>query len=223
MVDAGLAEGMVDYVSAHVLRHHVGMDAQILGQDGGWRNELVAPLARERTVGVLGLGALGRACATALARHGFRVVGWSRRPADVAGVACFCGPEGLDAVLAATEILVTLLPATPATDTLLDAARLARLPAGAVVINPGRGGLIDDAALLAALDRGHLAHATLDVFRTEPLPPDHPFWAHPRVTVTPHVAAATRPDTAAVVIAENIRRGEAGEPFLHLVDRAQGY
>jgi glyoxylate/hydroxypyruvate reductase len=97
------------------------------------------------------------------------------------------------------------------------------LPPGAVVINPGRGQLIDDAALLAALDAGHLGHATLDVFREEPLPPGHPFWAHPRITVTPHIASETRPETAAGVIAENIRRCEAGEPLLHLIDRAAGY
>ena len=97
------------------------------------------------------------------------------------------------------------------------------LPEGARLINPGRGGLIDDAALLAALDRGHLAHATLDVFREEPLPAPHPFWAHPRITVTPHIAAETRPETAAETVAENVRRGEAGLPFRHLVDRAAGY
>jgi glyoxylate/hydroxypyruvate reductase A len=118
---------------------------------------------------------------------------------------------------------VLLLPSTPATEGLLDAARLARLPRGARLINPGRGSLIDDAALLAALDAGHIAHATLDVFREEPLPPAHPYWSHPRVTVTPHVAAATRPSTSAEVIAENLARAEAGMPLLHLVDRALGY
>jgi glyoxylate/hydroxypyruvate reductase A len=97
------------------------------------------------------------------------------------------------------------------------------MPRGAVVINPGRGPLIDDAALLAALDRGQIGHATLDVFREEPLPPKHPYWAHPSVTVTPHIASETRPDTASEVIADNIRRGEAGLPFLHLVDRKAGY
>jgi glyoxylate/hydroxypyruvate reductase len=97
------------------------------------------------------------------------------------------------------------------------------MPKGAVILNPGRGPLIDDDALLAALDAGHIGHATLDVFRVEPLPPDHLYWSHPRVTVTPHIAADTRAITASRVIAENIRRGEAGEPFLHLVDRKRGY
>lgn len=223
MVDAGLLEGMLDYVTGHVLRHHLDIDAFIGGQDGVWRAELVPPLARERGVGVLGLGALGGACARALAGLGFRVAGWSRRQTEVPGVACHHGETGLAAVLGRAEILVTLLPATPATDRILDAPRLALLPRGARIINPGRGSLIDDEALLAALDSGALGHATLDVFRIEPLPPEHPFWAHPRVTVTPHIAAPSRPATTAAVIAENIRRGEAGLPFLHLVDRTAGY
>jgi glyoxylate/hydroxypyruvate reductase A len=133
------------------------------------------------------------------------------------------GDDGLDAVLTRAEIVVLLLPDTPATENVLNDRTLALLPEGAAVVNPGRGPLIDDDALLAALDAGQIGHATLDVFRTEPLPPDHPYWAHPKVTVTPHIASETRPASAARVIAENIRRGEAGEPFLHLVDRKAGY
>lgn len=223
MVDPALTEGMVEYVTGHVLRHHLGMDAHIHGLKGVWRNDVKPPLARERPVAILGLGALGRACGQALAALNFPVSGWSRSAREVAGIACHSGAEGLAAVLARAEILVLLLPLTAGTQNILDAARLALLPKGAVIINPGRGALIEDAALLAALDRGHIGHATLDVFRSEPLPPDHPYWAHPRVTVTPHVAADTRTDSAAGVVAENIRRGEAGEPFLHLVDRARGY
>jgi len=222
MVDPGLTAGMVEYVAGHVLRHHLGMDAHLRLQDGVWRHDLVPPLARARRVGLLGLGALGGACAGALAGLGFDVAGWSRRPRE-AGFPTFAGEEGLAAILARSDIVVMLLPATPATEGLLDAGRLACLPPGAVVINPGRGQLIDDDALLAALDAGRLAHATLDVFREEPLPPGHPFWAHPRVTVTPHIASETRPATAATVIAENIRRAGSGAPLLHLVDRAAGY
>ena len=223
MVDPGLTRGMVEWVAAHVLRYHLGTDAHVLGQDGVWRHGVVPPLAAERTVAVLGLGELGRAVAVTLHGLGFDVVGWSRRASELAGVRTYAGEDGLAAALAGAEILVTLLPATPDTEGLIDARRLAMLPEGARLINPGRGGLIDDAALLAALDRGHLAHATLDVFREEPLPAPHPFWAHPRITVTPHVAAETRPETAAETVAENVRRGEAGLPFRYVVDRAAGY
>lgn len=222
MVDHGLTQGMVEWVTGHVLRHHLGMDRHILGQDGKWRAE-VPPLATGRRVTMLGLGALGTACAQMLSHLGFPVTGWSRRAKDIPGLTCLSGEDGLQTALQTADILVLLLPLTDETENLLDARTLALLPEGAMIVNPGRGPLIDDEALIAALDRGHVAHATLDVFREEPLPPDHPFWAHPRVTVTPHIASETRPDTAAQVVAENIRRGEAGAPFLHLVDRAHGY
>ncbi len=222
MVDHGLTQGMTEWVIGHVLRYHLGMDAHIHGLKGEWRQD-VPPLASERSVAILGLGALGQASALALAALGFRVTGWSRSPRDVPGIACLHGHEGLNQVLAGSEILVLLLPSTPATENTLRAETLALLPRGARIINPGRGPLIDDAALLAALDSGQVGHATLDVFRTEPLPSDDPYWTHPNVTVTPHIASETRPVTAAQVICENIRRGEQGEPFLHLVDREQGY
>lgn len=221
MVDPGLTRGMVEWVTGHTLRHHLGMDAHILGQDGVWRSD-IPPLARARVVTVLGLGALGAAVAETLAGLGFQVRGWARSAKQVTGVAGYHGRDGLDEALQGADIVILLLPFTSETDKLMNADRLALLAPGAVIINPGRGGLIDDDALLAALD-GPLGHATLDVFRTEPLPADHPYWAHPRVTVTPHIASETRAETAAEVIAENIRRGESGEPFLHLVDRDSGY
>lgn len=224
MVDRGLTQGMVEWVTGHVLRHHLGMDAHILhGQDGVWRNEIVPPLADQRVVAILGLGELGASCAKVLAGIGFDMRGWSRSEKSLGDMRCFHGADGLTACLSGAQIVVNLLPHTPATENILNATTLGLLAQGAVVINPGRGGAIDDAALLAALDTGQLSHATLDVFRTEPLPADHPYWAHPRVTVTPHIASATRPDTAAEIIAENIRRGEAGAALLHLVDRAAGY
>lgn len=222
MVDPGLTEGMVEWVTGHVLRYHLGIDRSLAAQDGNWDRH-VPPLARARRVGILGLGELGKAVAQALAAVNFKVSGWARRPAAIAEVNCLSGPAGLEAVLDQSDILVLLLPQTPQTENILDAGALARLPHGAKIINPGRGGLIDDAALLAALDRGQVGHATLDVFRTEPLPPDHPFWVHPNVTVTPHIASETRPETASFVIAENIRRVEAREEILHLVDRSAGY
>ena len=136
---------------------------------------------------------------------------------------CLHGDDGLARALESAQVLILLLPLTGATENIVNATALARMPQGAFVLNPGRGPLIDDAALLAALDSGQIAHATLDVFRVEPLPPEHAYWAHPNVTVTPHIASETRINTASQVVAENIRRGEAGAPFLHLVDRTLGY
>lgn len=222
MVDEeGLTQGMVEWVTGHVLRHHLGMDAHIVNPDHRWHPE-APPLSRDRPVTILGLGTLGLACGKALAGLGFPVTGWSRTAKETA-FPCFSGDDGLHAALDGAQIVVLLLPDTPATRDILDAEAIARMAPGAVVLNPGRGPLIDEQALLDALDSGHLSHATLDTFRVEPLPGEHPFWHHPKVTVTPHIASETRPDSAARVIAENIRRGDAGAPFLHLVDRAAGY
>ncbi len=223
MVDPGLSMGMLDYVTAHVLRHHVNLDAVLARQDGVWDQGLLPPVAADRTVGFLGLGSLGGACARRMSGLGFRTMGWSRRQAAMDGVDCRTGREGLEAVLRGSDIVVALLPDTPQTANLLDAATLAWMRPGAVLINAGRGSLIDDADLLAALDGGRVGHATLDAFRTEPLPADHPYWGHPRVTVTPHIAAATRVNSACAVLAQNILRGETGGTLLNQVDRAAGY
>ncbi|MDK8871924.1 glyoxylate/hydroxypyruvate reductase A [Paracoccus sp. SSJ] len=220
MVDPGLAQGMVDYCAGWALRAHLGMDRY--AQDRIWRNHLTPPLARERGMTVLGMGELGRAVASALTGLGFRVTGWSQSGRPVPGIEVLAG-AALPEALRRADVLICLLPDTPETRNLLDADRLALLPQGATVINAGRGTLIDERALLAALDQGRPGHAVLDVFRSEPLPPDHPFWAHPGVTVTPHVAAETRPVSAAPVVAENLRRAMRDEPLLHLVDRARGY
>ncbi|MEO9823215.1 MAG: glyoxylate/hydroxypyruvate reductase A [Paracoccaceae bacterium] len=222
MVSDGLSEGMVEWCVGHVLRHHLGLDRDICRRDAVW-DPVVPPLARDRPVTILGLGALGQAVAQSLVASKFPVTGWSRSAKEIAGVRSFSGEAGLAQALRDAQIAILLLPMTPQTENILDQERLALLARGAFVINPGRGPLIDDEALLTALNSGHIAHATLDVFRTEPLPSDHPFWAHPSVTVTPHIASDTRADTAAEMIAENIRRGEVGEPYLHLVDRAAGY
>ena len=222
LVDPGLTQGMVEWCAGHVLRHHLGMDAQITRSEPIW-DPKVPPLAWNRKVTVLGLGALGQAVGEALAALGFKVHGWSRSPKSIAGIACHHGDEGLNSALQGAEIVVLLLPKTAATENVINAQSMAQMARGAVIINPGRGPLIDDEALIAALGEGQICHATLDVFRTEPLPQAHPFWAHPNITVTPHIASETRPDTAAQVVAENIRRCEAGEEMLHLVDAARGY
>jgi glyoxylate/hydroxypyruvate reductase A len=222
MVESGLTEGMVEWVVGHTLRHHLGMDRHIVNPGHVW-DPTCPPLARERPVAMLGMGALGLACTRALIALNFPVTGWSRSERQIDGIRMLHGDDGLESALRGADVVITLLPKTPETENLLNARRLALMKPGAAILNPGRGALIDDDALLAALDTGHIGHATLDTFRVEPLPVDHPFWTHPRVTVTPHIAADTRPVGAARVIVENIRRGEAGEPFLHLVDRTRGY
>lgn len=222
MVDPGLTKGMVEWVTGHVMRYHLDLDIDILRADAQWAPRAV-PLAQERSVVMLGLGALGRATAEVLVSLGFNVTGWSRSPKDVPGVDCLHGTDGLHEALRRAEIAVLLLPDTPATTNTLNADTLALMPKGARIINPGRGPLIDDVALLAALGKGQIAHATLDVFRVEPLPSEDPYWAHPNVTVTPHIAAETRAVTASQVIVQNVQRGETGKPFLHLVDRSLGY
>lgn len=222
MVDHGLTQGMVEWVTGHTLRYHLGIDVHINGQDGVWRKD-IPPLAQDRKVTVLGLGALGAAVSQALVGLGFDVTGWSRSAKTVDGVQCLHGPAGLTAALETAEILILLLPNTQATENTLRAETLALMPKGARVINPGRGPLINDHDLLTALESGQIAHATLDVFRVEPLPIEDPYWAHPNVTVTPHIASETRPTTASQIVADNIRRAEAGQPLLHVVDRALGY
>lgn len=222
MVDPALTAGMVEWVLGHCLRHHLGMDRHIVNPGHIW-DPACPPIAAERPVTILGLGALGQAAAAALGTVGFPVKGWSRSEKTIPGLQTYHGQDGLRAALSDAEILVLLLPRTPQTEDLLNAETLSWLPRGAVILNPGRGHLIVDQALLAALDAGQIGHATLDVFRNEPLPPDHPFWTHPQVTVTPHIAAETRPNSGSRVVAENVARCESGHPLLHLVDRTRGY
>ena len=222
MVDPGMTQSMVEWVTGHVLRYHLGMDAHIVNPSKTWE-PTSTPLAQERSVCILGLGALGRACAERLLTMDFNVSGWSRSQKHIDGVTCYSGNEGLKSALSTAEIVVLLLPDTADTENTINAETLGALPLGARIINPGRGPLIDDAALIDALNSGQVAHATLDVFRIEPLPQDHPFWTHANVTVTPHIAAATRAVTATKEIAENISRCENSEAMINLVDRTRGY
>ena len=222
MVDSGLTDGMVEWVTGHTLRHHLGIDKHIHGQDGIWRS-YVPPLAKDRVITILGLGTLGTACGIALKRLGFNVRGWSRREKRVDGIICFYGDDQVDSSLMDADIVVLLLPDTPLTQNILNQHTLNLLKRGAFVLNPGRGPLIDDDALLAALDSGQIEHATLDVFRIEPLPQNHQYWSNNKVTVIPHKASETRPKTASQVIAMNIGRAENGQELLYLVDRENGY
>ncbi|MEM7544466.1 MAG: glyoxylate/hydroxypyruvate reductase A [Pseudomonadota bacterium] len=223
MVSSGLTEGMTDYIVGHVMRHHLDIDHHIRQSAAGIWQAPVPPLSRDRKVGILGLGALGSDAAQMLARLRFDVAGWSRSAKTLSGVTCLHGESGLDEIIARSEIIVTILPSTAETRHILDARRLGLAPRGAVVINPGRGPLIDDDALLTALASGQIGHATLDVFDTEPLPADHPYWRNPNVTITPHIAAETRPSDAARVVVEQIGRLQRGEPLWHIVDHGLGY
>ena len=222
MVEPSLTQGMVEYVCCHVLNEHLRTRQY---KDRAWQHPQKSDprFAPGTTVGILGLGALGSACATALVSLGFDVNGWSRTAKNVSSVRGFVGNGELPDFLASSSIVVGLLPNTPATRGILNHETLKLLPAGASVINAGRGEQIEDADLLAALDSGHVASAVLDVFHQEPLPDDHPYWDHPAVTVSPHVASVTSPVTAVPVLMESLRRLQAGEPVDHLLDRTTGY
>ena len=226
VVDPDLTNEMSEYVLMAVLRYHRHLpEYERLQREGRWRR-LAQTHTKGRRIGILGLGVLGRDAGAKLASLGFPVAGWTRRARavpDIPNIELFAGAAELPAFLSQTQILVCLLPLTPATAGIVNARTLARLPAGAFVINAARGGHVVDADLIAALDAGHIAGATLDVFTPEPLPADHPYWRHARVTITPHVASLTNPDTAAGQIAENIRRHLAGEQLLNLVDLGAGY
>lgn len=223
VVDDLLSQRMVEHVVHSVLAvHRRQFEFAEQQQRRVWR-PLHTPLASERRVGILGLGALGSACASALARIGFDVAGWSRTQKHIDNVQSFHGDDQLIPLVQRTDILICLLPLTPQTENMIDGAMLASLPKGASLINPGRGRHVVEHDLLAALDSGHLSYALLDTFRIEPLPQSHPFWSHPRVIVTPHIASTTDPRSVAPSIAENIRRYRSNQPLLNVVDRSQGY
>lgn len=224
LIDPRLTSAMVETVLTHVLLAHRQIPAYLRQQQQKMWQPLNQPHAFERRVGILGLGALGSTVAIALQNLGFQVAGWSRTPrANLPGITCYSGEAGLAELLAQSEILVGLLPQTSQTQGLLSAPRLALLPKGATVINVGRGELIVEEDLLTALNAGHLANAILDVFAVEPLPPTHPFWAHERILVLPHVAATTDPRSAAFIVANTIRRYRQGAALPEKVDRQTGY
>ncbi len=223
LVDPGMVAAMSETVLARVLDWHRHLYLYRVHQAAGEWHPLRQYLASDRAVGILGLGTLGMDAAAKLVALGFRVLGWSRREKSVPGVACFHGAAGLEVMLRETEALVCLLPLTAATRGILDARRLDLLPNGACVINLARGGHVVERDLLAALDAGRFSHAYLDVFETEPLPAEHPFWKHPRVSVTPHIAALTEPRTALAKVVANLKRFARGETPESLVDIASGY
>ena len=221
--DAGMADQMAEYVCQAAIRHARHLDRYEAEMRAGvWAMHKPRPLD-EFPVGVMGLGVLGTRVAEALVRFGFPVTGWARTPRSIAGVRCHAGAAEFDAFLAATRILVCLLPLTPETENIMNAATLAKLQAPGYVINVARGAHLVEADLLALIEAGHLAGATLDVFRTEPLPAGHPFWGHPAIVMTPHTSARTLRSTSLAQIAANIRKLEAGKPVSGVVDRRRGY
>ncbi|MTI08793.1 2-hydroxyacid dehydrogenase [Curvivirga aplysinae] len=211
MVDIGLTEGMQDYVLGHVMLHHLNTIRYINAQKKKHWDPIDPPLARQRKVAMLGLGKLGEACAQTLRQAGFQVLGWSRSQKEIDGIQCYSGDVGLKTVLSEASILVNLLPNTPATIKLLDAEKLSWMPKGASIVNPGRGTIFDDDALVNALKSDALSAVTLDVFWEEPLPKDHPFWGMDNVLITPHIASVTRVDTGAETAIANLKHLRAGK------------
>lgn len=221
--DAGMSVQMAEFVCHALIRHFRELDAyerDAAQQKWGFRKPR---LRSDFPVGVLGLGVLGARVAQAVAAFEFPVRGWSRSAKDVPGVQCFAGASQFDAFLAGTRVLVNLLPLTPETENILDRRTLGKLMPGGYLINVARGAHLVEEDLLALLDEGHLAGAALDVFRTEPLPPAHPFWRHPKITVTPHTSARTLREESIAQIARKILALSRGEPIAGVVDRKKGY
>ncbi|WP_027820233.1 2-hydroxyacid dehydrogenase [Paraburkholderia bannensis] len=223
MIEPGIVDGMVEYVSEAVLAIHRDLfDYALAQQARAWKPLPLMP-ASARRVGVLGLGMLGVAVLERLKNFGFDCAGWSRSGHTLDGVRCYAGTAEFDAFLARTDVLVCLLPLTDATRGLLSRRVFDALPAGASIVHVGRGPQLVADDLLDALTRGQLHSAVLDVTDPEPLPPAHPLWAQPRVRITPHIASATRPDTAVDSLIDNLRRHRAGEPMIGLINRQLGY
>lgn len=223
MVEPGIINGMVEYVSLAVLALHRDFFDYVAAKAARVWNPLEVPPASARSIGVMGMGSLGRAVLERLGTYGFRLRGWNRSLRRMDGVESFAGPDQLQPFLEGCDILICLLPLTPETRGILNRKLFSALPAGAALINVGRGPHLVDADLVEALDSGRLSRAILDVTDPEPLPAEHPFWTHPRVFLTPHVASMTQPESAAPILLENLRRHQRGEPLLNVIDRSRGY
>ena len=223
IMDDGLVGQMSEYAIYWALRHHRDIDKYAQSQRARqWKPEEFVDTIHRR-IGILGLGTIGQDTARKFAALGFPTAGWSRTQKTLPGIETFHGPDGFRSLLARSDILIDVLPLTRDTRGLLDAAAFAALPKGAYIINMARGPQVVDEDLRAALDSGHLAGATLDVFHVEPLPAEHRYWTHPKVHVTPHIAGATNPRTASPGVIDNIRRLRAGQPLIHTVDPKSGY
>ena len=223
LVDPLMTDRMAEYVCATVLHHHLGLDVYDEHQRRQYWQRNPTTDARNRTVALLGLGQMGRRCAQRLGALGFNLAGWSRGSNDVVGVQCSHGRGNLEGVLQAADITVVLLPLTGQTINLMDRVAFNAMRPGSHVINCSRGELVVDADLIAALDAGQLAGATLDAFREEPLPRGHPLWRHPKVRVTPHIASLSAPDTAALILADQVRRSRNRQHLADTINIEHGY
>lgn len=223
MIEPGISVAMAEYVATACLALHRDLPHFVAEQRADRWSYAAPRLATERRVGVMGLGELGQASLRLLRPLGFRLSGWSRSGHAIDGVECFAGAEALDAFLAQADILVCLLPLTPATRGILCRQAFEKMPRGAALVNAGRGAHLVAEDLLAALESGQLRAAMLDVTDPEPLPQGHAFYRHPAIFLTPHVAAETRPETAGEVLADNVARILAGKAPVGEVDRARGY
>ena len=224
LIDIEMTECMAEWCAAHVLRYHLDLDTYIKPAKKEWKTSSKERLlAHQVNIGVLGLGTLGSATARKLKKLDFNVTGWSATRKKISGVKSLVGREGLKNILSVSDYLILLLPLTEQTKTIINSQTLKLIKNGAKLINAGRGGLIDDDDLLKALDSGKLSECTLDVFNEEPLPPEHPFWFHDKVTVTPHISAPTQLKSSIKSILKNIARIKQGLHPIGLVEKERHY
>ena len=224
LIDKDMTQGMIEWCTAHILRYHLETDRYVLNKNKNWDSEFFPSLSRQKNIGILGYGTLGKAVGKKLKKFGFNVFGWTKRKKSFQKkINLFNGNEGLNEMLPNIDILLILLPLTKYTENIVNKDIFKLLKKNCYVINAGRGQVLNDKDLLDYLNNDHIKHATLDVFNEEPLPKEHPFWSNPKITVSPHIAAVTRPSSASKVIINNIIQFENKKEPLGIVNRQEEY